>query len=127
MFELFRGKESYLSAIKNMDYDDLKEYLIHEEKECILETPEIMDIEKNASTISVLESVYVGINERRNGYATDMILEYLRKVRNDCVVLLAEKSNDTDEFKIQNFYKTHGFIVIDEDDVFSVMYKKSWK
>ena len=127
MFELFRGKESYLAAIKNMDYDDLAEYLIHEEKESILNDSHIIEIKKNASTISVLESIYVGVSERRNGYATDMLLEYLRKVKNDCVVLLAEKSNDTEEFKIQNFYKSHGFVVIDEDDIFSVMYKKNWR
>lgn len=127
MFELFRGKESYLAAIKNMDYDNLAEYLIHEEKESILNDSHIIEIKKNASTISVLESIYVGVSERRNGYATDMLLEYLRKVKNDCFVLLAEKSNDTEEFKIQNFYKSHGFVVIDEDDIFSVMYKKNWR
>lgn len=126
MFELFRGKESYLSAIKNMDIDDLNEYLKHEEKEELIHSEALLEIQKNASTISVLESLYVGINERRNGYATDMLQEYLRKVKNDCFVLLAEKSNDNEFFKIQNFYKAHGFVVIDEDDILSVMYKKNW-
>lgn len=126
MFDLFRGKESYLSAITNMDFDDLKEYLIHEEKEAVLTNPHILEIKKNAATISCLESVYVGINERRQGYATDMISEYMRKVKNDCLILLAEKSNDSENFKIKEFYSKHGFIEIEECDIFTIMYKKRW-
>lgn len=126
MFELFRGKESYLSAIKNMDVDELDNYLILEERSCVLDHEYIKEIKKNASTISILESIYVGKNERQQGLASDMMQEYLRKVKNDCFLLLAEKSGDTEIFKIQSFYKKYGFIVIDEDDIFSIMYKKNW-
>lgn len=121
-FEIKRGQYNYLLAEKNLEIEDVIEYLKKEEMEAIFEVEMFKKIRKE-NVFSILSSVYVHPDEREQGFATDMMYEYLKKVKANVYILLADVSNDSDEFSIEKFYNKFGFKTIYQDEIFPIMVK----
>lgn len=121
-FELSRGNYNYLKALKNIDIEEVDNYLKKEEMEDIFKTEGYNEI-KDKALFSILESVYVLPEDRGDGIGTDMVYEYLRKVKADVYILLADVSNDTDKFSVERFYNQFGFKTIYQDEIFPIMVK----
>lgn len=122
-YKIEEKNSHYLMALKNLDIEDLEKYLVKEDFEMFLNSKEFNEIKKINGIFSILESIYVKPESRKNGFAKSMMYQYLKEVKANCYVLLADVTSDTKDFSIEKFYKEFGFKTI-YYDCFALMIKK---
>lgn len=122
-YKIEKENSHYLMALKNLDIYDLEKYLINEGFESFIYTEHFRKIKENSKIFSILESIYVKPENRNQGLAKSMMLKYLKEVKANTYILLADITSDTDTFSIEDFYKEFGYKTIFYD-CFALMKKK---
>lgn len=99
----------YLRAVDCVYKIDLEEYLISHFRQEVFETEEWKAL-KETDSISILKSIQIEERERKKGYGTKLMKEYLSKVEGNCIVLIADESRSGKT--LPNFYKIFGFEIV---------------
>lgn len=125
-YHIKSGNKSYLFAETKITKDTLDLYIEDEGVVDFFETNEYKKIKHIGGSISVICNIYVEKDQRKKGIAKKLLEKYLNEIKVTYHVLVTDKSSDTKDWSIENFYEKYGFKVVVPSKDFSVMVKESY-